>query len=129
MNDAHVIISRRFNFAFFVRNVRAVPFKRVAVRGTVTDGFLSGPMRACIIYAFKEQVTKVQVHYYLTKTQMSLKREMIQFSVAHVTASGPRDWRISSVPCAPSVRLSDYKMPSESKPLLTAQTEKPNHYS
>nr|CAI5822938.1 unnamed protein product [Callosobruchus analis] len=27
------------------------------------------------------------------------------------------------------MRGSDYKMPSESKPLLTAQTEKPNHYS
>ncbi|XP_044758278.1 RING finger protein unkempt isoform X2 [Coccinella septempunctata] len=27
------------------------------------------------------------------------------------------------------MRVSKYKMPSESKPLLTAQTEKPNHYS
>ncbi|XP_049817864.1 putative E3 ubiquitin-protein ligase UNKL isoform X3 [Aethina tumida] len=27
------------------------------------------------------------------------------------------------------MRNSDHKMPSESKPLLTAQTEKPNHYS
>lgn len=27
------------------------------------------------------------------------------------------------------VRTSNYKMPSESKPLLTAQTEKPNHYT
>ncbi|XP_074027508.1 RING finger protein unk isoform X1 [Leptinotarsa decemlineata] len=34
-----------------------------------------------------------------------------------------------SVPCADLLRNSDYKMPSESKPLLTAQTEKPNHYS
>lgn len=34
-----------------------------------------------------------------------------------------------SVPCALFLRASDCKMPSEAKPLLTAQTEKPNHYS
>lgn len=39
------------------------------------------------------------------------------------------NWRSASVPCAQDVRNSYHKMPSESKPLLTAQTEKPNHYS
>ncbi|XP_066153100.1 RING finger protein unkempt isoform X3 [Euwallacea fornicatus] len=40
-----------------------------------------------------------------------------------------RDSPFTSVPCASLLRHSDNKMPSESKPLLTAQTEKPNHYS
>lgn len=107
-----------------------LPFKssHLAVQTPVTDGFFQLlPMQANIC-AFKEQV-KVQVHHHLTKTQMSLKYKMIQFLVYHVTASARLDWRMWSVPCALFVRLSDYKMPSESKPLLTAQTEKPNHYS
>lgn len=72
---------------------------------------------------------QLQVHSYLTKTQMSLKYENGLIFGFHVTTLSAFNWRFVSVPCAVFLRVSDYKMPSESKPLLTAQTEKPNHYS
>lgn len=71
----------------------------------------------------------MKVQRYLTKTQTSLKYENGLIFGFHVTMVLAFNWRFVSVPCAVFLRVSDYKMPSESKPLLTAQTEKPNHYS
>lgn len=55
-------------------------------------------------------------------------------SILQSVASRDRDAAISLAVGERALRedtahLSDYKMPSESKPLLTIQTEKPNHYS
>ncbi|CAH0564404.1 unnamed protein product [Brassicogethes aeneus] len=71
----------------------------------------------------------MQVHMNFTKTQMSLKIQIFFNSKDHMMAISGSNWLERSVPCVPLMRISDYKMPSESKPLLTAQTEKPNHYS